>query len=169
MGKSMLHLIQISSINRKLKEKNITMNPTLSEEEIQIFERKHGITLPIEYRLFLQLVGNGGGGPYYGLLPLHDEIEFISKEIIEGEEEEVELFEGKFLKLSHEGCGYFYGLALTGEETGNIWNDSRASNVGMHKLYFGFGHYVIPYGFLTWYDHWLYAGAKSMEEMIEEL
>lgn len=168
MEESVQHLAQISSIIRKLKEKNIRMNPTLSEEEIQSFERKHGITLPIEYRLFLQLVGNGGYGPYYGLLPLHDEIECISKEILE-KEEETEVFEGKFLKLSHEGCGYFYGLALTGEEMGTIWNDSRALNTGMHKLYFGFGHYVIPYRFLEWYDHWLDAGAKGMKEMIEEL
>ena len=166
MEESVQHLVQISSIIRKLKEKNIKLNPTLSEEEIRSFENKHGISLPIEYRLFLQLVGNGGGGPYYGLLPLHDDIEYIRSEELTGE---TEAFEGKFLKLSHEGCGYFYGLTLTGEEAGNIWNDSRASNAGMHKLYFGFGHYVMPYGFLTWYEHWLDAGAKGMKEMFKEL
>jgi len=48
------------------------LNPPLSEEELRTFEREHGLSLPAEYRRFLAQVGNGGAGPYYGLLPLAD-------------------------------------------------------------------------------------------------
>ena len=39
-----------------------------SEETIQKFEEQEGIRLPEEYRDFLLFVGNGGAGPYYGLV-----------------------------------------------------------------------------------------------------
>jgi hypothetical protein len=43
------------------------LHPCLSEPEIQRFEADHGVTLPEDYRLFLQRIGNGGPGPAYGL------------------------------------------------------------------------------------------------------
>ena len=46
------------------------LNPPKTEGELQTFEQKHQIRLPIEYRTFLKEVGNGGAGPYYGLEPL---------------------------------------------------------------------------------------------------
>lgn len=45
-----------------------------TEQEIQKFEKKYGITLPQGYRQFLLSVGNGGAGPYYGLEPLEDSL-----------------------------------------------------------------------------------------------
>lgn len=46
------------------------LNPTLPEQALAAFEHEHRLTLPVEYRLFLAQVGNGGAGPYYGLVPL---------------------------------------------------------------------------------------------------
>lgn len=46
------------------------MNPVLSENEIQRFEAKHGISLPTDFRMFLLHVGRGGAGPAYGLFNL---------------------------------------------------------------------------------------------------
>lgn len=43
------------------------LNPCSQDADIQIFEAKHNITLPSEYRQFLLEVGNGGAGPGYGL------------------------------------------------------------------------------------------------------
>lgn len=48
------------------------INPKLTEEEIQNFEKKNQITLPDEYREYLKNIGNGGAGPFYGLLELED-------------------------------------------------------------------------------------------------
>lgn len=51
-------------------EHQYRLHPTLSEHELAGFEREHKLTLPPEYRLFLAHAGNGGAGPYYGLVPL---------------------------------------------------------------------------------------------------
>ncbi len=45
------------------------LNPPLSLVVIEAFERRHGVSLPEGYRLFLTRIGNGGAGPYYGVLP----------------------------------------------------------------------------------------------------
>ena len=43
-----------------------------TEPELHEFETQHHITLPAEYRLFLQHVGDGGAGPAYGILTLQE-------------------------------------------------------------------------------------------------
>ena len=53
-----------------VQEHQFRMNPTLSEDALLAFETRHGIHLPEDYRAFLRDVGNGGAGPYYGILPL---------------------------------------------------------------------------------------------------
>jgi hypothetical protein len=40
--------------------------------EIKLFEQKHIVNLPIDYRNFLLEIANGGSGPAYGLLQLSD-------------------------------------------------------------------------------------------------
>lgn len=52
-------------------------NPTKSDEELQAFEERFNIHLPLEYRCFFKVVGNGGGGPYYGVEPLENSL-FLS-------------------------------------------------------------------------------------------
>jgi hypothetical protein len=43
------------------------LNPPLRPSKIESFERKHGVTLPEDYKYFITAVGNGGAGPYYGV------------------------------------------------------------------------------------------------------
>lgn len=65
------------------------VGPKLPAAEIQAFEQQHRITLPSDYRLYLELVGNGNGDPYkeqtgpwarggagpsYGLYPLAETV-----------------------------------------------------------------------------------------------
>src|SRR5262245_58429062 len=42
----------------------------VSAKELTVFEARWGILLPEHYRAFLETVGNGSAGPYYGLSPL---------------------------------------------------------------------------------------------------
>lgn len=46
------------------------LNPPLPERQASEFEARHGVALPRGYRAFLVELGDGGAGPYYGLLPL---------------------------------------------------------------------------------------------------
>ncbi|WP_406698028.1 SMI1/KNR4 family protein [Singulisphaera sp. Ch08] len=45
------------------------LNPPLPVSVIEAFEERHGVSLPEDYRLFMTEIGNGGAGPYYGILP----------------------------------------------------------------------------------------------------
>ncbi|QDH23571.1 hypothetical protein [Saccharibacillus brassicae] len=47
------------------------MNEPITAEEIAGFEASIKAALPAEFAQFLQTVGNGGAGPYYGISPLH--------------------------------------------------------------------------------------------------
>jgi hypothetical protein len=62
------------------------LNPPLSVSDIAAFEERYEVTLPQDYRLFLELVGNGGAGPAYGLFRLGEmDAGFEMKPWIEGE------------------------------------------------------------------------------------
>ena len=50
------------------------LNKTLSEKEISEFEKEYQIALPKEYRYFLKHFGNGGCGPFYGVVKLEDSL-----------------------------------------------------------------------------------------------
>ena len=46
--------------------------PVLSGDGVSAFEKKHNLILSDDYKFFLMEVGNGGAGPFYGLLSLED-------------------------------------------------------------------------------------------------
>lgn len=46
------------------------LNPPISEFDVCVFEKRHSISLPEDYRKFITEIGNGGAGPYYGLFPM---------------------------------------------------------------------------------------------------
>ncbi len=46
------------------------LGAALAEDRLAAFEREHGVSLPASYRAFLRHFGDGGAGPYYGLVPL---------------------------------------------------------------------------------------------------
>ena len=48
------------------------LRPVLAEEHLLVFEEKHRVYLPSDYRMFLKEFSNGGAGPYYGMYALEN-------------------------------------------------------------------------------------------------
>jgi hypothetical protein len=46
------------------------MRPPLEQEALEFFQEQWQVVLPLEYSQFLQTIGNGGPGPYYGVFSL---------------------------------------------------------------------------------------------------
>ena len=49
-------------------------DPPIAETELAALEAEHGIRLPADYRAYLTQVGDGGAGPWQGLLPIREAI-----------------------------------------------------------------------------------------------
>jgi hypothetical protein len=62
--------LDVSALQETIARLQIQLNAPLSEAEIASFEQKHGIFLPTDYRQFITCIGNGGGGPFYGVFQL---------------------------------------------------------------------------------------------------
>lgn len=56
-----------SNLENSDNEHQYNFNSTISEKVVDDFEKKHGISLPEEYRTFITTVADGGAGPCYGL------------------------------------------------------------------------------------------------------
>ena len=123
------------------------IGPKLSEVDILKFEKENGITLPEDYRVYLQLVGNGSGrspkphyspsfiagaGPGYGIYPLSNIFvgDALSQPFPFEEEVEVpyeppyDAWEGNIpgaMEISTEGCASHTHLIVKGAAFGTIW------------------------------------------------
>jgi len=60
------------------KKHKYTFNDPISLNEVREFEKEHEIKLPENYVRVLTEIGNGGAGPYYGLYPLKEIINYQS-------------------------------------------------------------------------------------------
>ena len=49
------------------------LNPPLKVSIVEAIEERHGVSLPGDYRSFITEIGNGGAGPYYGVLPFGED------------------------------------------------------------------------------------------------
>ena len=65
-----LKLLDTDFKNFGAESHRYTFNLKIEEEEILVFENKHKIKLPENYRTFLKTFGNGGCGPDSGLFKL---------------------------------------------------------------------------------------------------
>ncbi len=143
------------------------LNRPIREGAVRRFERQHGIRLPEDYRAFLRLAGNGGAGPYYGLLPLgkwndavlEDRPGYLARpsplrpDMPTGVAWEQaldcpweDLFQGT-LALVHQGCSYYALLVVMGAYRGRV--------VYVNLDCCGSPYFVHHPDFLSWYERWL--------------
>jgi hypothetical protein len=167
------------------------LNPCANENHIKQFEEKYIISLHREYREFLKCLGDGGAGPYYGLLSLKEIDRHIKKrssliskpfplvdsmssydnkgnssikemEIIEKLARSNYFDQGQ-IPIAHHGCGHYDILIVAGIEKGNVWHAEAGYNP------------ISPLksikeriGFLKWYENWLDDEILAIKSMIEE-
>ena len=70
-------LEQINELNRRDPQCDLSgadgheykLNPPLSVSVMEAFEKRHGVSLPEDYRFFITEIANGGAGPSYGVFP----------------------------------------------------------------------------------------------------
>jgi hypothetical protein len=171
---------RIEAIRARIAE-NSDMDPgsPLSEEQLLAFEQENGITLPIEYRLFLQIVGDGiFGDNIYGIyylseLPPVDDWTRgdLSKPFrltgsrdfeadgypAERDDEDWTYENDGRLYVCSVGCGQFWILIVTGPERGNMWLTCE----------FGYFPSVPRIGFLEWCELWVEQGWNDgLEDLI---
>ncbi|MCH5583800.1 SMI1/KNR4 family protein [Shimazuella sp. AN120528] len=141
------------------------VNQPIPKKEIEKFERSNNIKLPEEFRLFLTEIGNGGAGPYYGIIKINPDrslfylsqpckvkrnmsdqewTELMDKEA-DGDSEET-IFTG-MLNIGTQGCTYEMMLVLNGPYRGRI----VYIDLDLTKPPF----FTYESNFLDWYERWL--------------
>jgi HEAT repeat protein len=142
----------------------------LTESAVRRFEAEHQITLPADYAAFLQMAGNGGAGPYYGLYPLDTNCSYMEFVWDEAQANEMmprpcplfpempreENWEEQFsdcasplqgvIAIGHQGCTYMTGLIVSGEYRGRViyFDENMQPPYVLHEP-----------DFLSWYERWL--------------
>lgn len=125
------------------------LRPPLAERQLVEFERRYGVKLPRDYRLFLSLVGDGGAGPFYGVIPLVEAsrssdlsapFAWTDKHRLQTEEE-FKLWNRRpgYLEICHHGCGYYDLLVVRGATAGSMWQDITAAKpefFPLHKTFY---------------------------------
>jgi SMI1 / KNR4 family (SUKH-1) len=135
------------------------LNPPVTIEQLRDFESLHSVTLPSDYRQFLLEAGNGGAGPYYGLLsldasPVYGDLAkpfalteaWSMADCKEPEDEVPSAYRDGCLAISEHGCGYWSFLVVTGVAAGTVWDDFTCGGTGIHPT-------GLP--FAKWYLKWL--------------
>lgn len=152
------------------------LEPVKTAAQVSAFEREHGIVLPDDYRQYLLHVGNGGAGPFYGMLPLTasgpaDQLSTafplsgawnMTYEGDPGDKDAYLRWEAVYsdnkwrsglLTICDFGCGDDVCLVVAGEEYGHVWMDDRCGGGGIYPdTSFGqTGRITV----LAWYELWL--------------
>jgi hypothetical protein len=163
---------RIARIAAKIRDRgDIKLFSILREEELNAFERQHGISLPEGYRDFLLQIGNGASGPpHYGLkqlvqIPPYRTLEerktdvklprifepfpftkpWIWEDGDTSDEGTKDQIKDGVLNLGTDGCGQEWSLIVTGRERGNVW---MICDVGIHPT-------KPKRDFLLWFEDWL--------------
>jgi len=154
------------------------VNEKLTAKELANWQATHQATLPESYTQFLQKIGNGGAGPYYGIYSLEKATSYTETIALAGtcilrpemtkeewnhlteplnSDEDISDLEydaardkvlGGMLCIGTQGCEYDMYLVLEGDHRGKIVY--TADFHPNHPFFF-----VYEDSFLDWYERWL--------------
>ncbi len=136
---------KIKGIKEKLKKLELKLNPPLPKEELAFFEKYLKVKLPDEYKQFLTEVGNGGAGPFYGILPLDMWADAVDGPVSD-DFELADPYMGT-ITICDQGCTYYSLLVVTGKDRGKIVNYDMQSREAHFSQYESFSGW-----YLAWLD-----------------
>jgi hypothetical protein len=134
----------------------------ISESRLAAIEVEANVRLPDDYRAHLLALGDGGAGPYYGLLPLDHPNQ---RALLAGTfpfsagaaaAPDADPFQG-VVGVGHLGCGYVALLVVTGPARGQVWLDARGGGAGVIPIYPSFSIYVADWITRRAHAQWLAA------------
>jgi hypothetical protein len=124
-------------------------------------EAEANVRFPDDYREHLLALGDGGAGPYHGLLPLDHPVQ---REIARGAFDPADPFHGA-VGVGHLGCGYVALLVVdpAHEARSQVWIDVRGAGAGVIPAYPTFRHYVADWISRLAHAEWLpaFVGASA--------
>lgn len=179
-------MADIASIKRELQQRDYLrfMGATLSDGVLSNIEAIFGVTFPPDYRAFLQEIGNGGPGPYYGLLPFAKALDYDNRlwgeavttshlaapfphtamfdpapaQELAGERmDRGEITDDEFSRIVHSATGGTLGLAHQGCAYYDILvvTGPTRGTVWTDASDTRQGFHPLGIGFLDWYQKWL--------------
>ncbi len=115
--------------------------PPVSAARLAAIEDELGLRLPDAHRELVTTVGDGGAGPFHGLMPLDHPVQlaaargtFALTTGVPGpgpaELAGCALYQG-VVGLGHVGCGYLTFLVVRGPAAGQVWLDLRSADQGV--------------------------------------
>lgn len=121
----------------------------LSEARVAAIEDELGVALPASYRRFVTTLGDGGVGPYQGVMPLDHPVQLTAaRGGFASDAPGAALYRG-VIGLGHVGCGQLAFLIVRSADpaagAGEVWIDARAGGGGVLPIAPDFDVY-----FLAW-------------------
>ncbi len=146
------------------------------EADVQLFEKKHQITLPEGFRDYLLHLANGGMGPNNGIYPLSTThtYEGIDQSWVDPEayhalrendfstplgQTLIEASRKGTLYLCDRGGGFSTFLVITGPNRGQVWYDNTVTDEGF---------ILVAEDFLSWYENWIDDNIRVTKKKIKD-
>jgi hypothetical protein len=135
--------------------------PRCSRDDLGAFESRWEISLPVEFKTVLTEVGNGCGGPYYGLSPLESwsqpwdiselDSAILSRPFDPTGPRDRGLHAGA-MRICNVGCEHYLLLVVTGRHAGEIWHDAGEDGIRSFPMLDSGGRTA---SFSSWLSDWI--------------
>jgi hypothetical protein len=125
------------------------------------FESQWRVVLPAEFKTVLTEVGNGSGGPYYGLSPLESwcqpwdpselDSAILTRPFLPHAPRERAVHDGA-MRVCNAGCEHYLLLVVAGPHAGEVWHDAGVDGLPPFPVLDSRGSSA---SFSSWISDWI--------------